>query len=128
MIGGRVKDGKIPFYLTGPEPTHARRMGFWGAKVALPYSPKDGFNFVRRNFDFLKEHRQDLGDDFPLMVDCWMSLDVQSAIELAQACIDEKVKINWFEEVSLRASFAPRDCSRMKTEPTRAAGPSPGRL
>lgn len=101
MIGGRVKDGKIPFYLTGPEPTHARRMGFWGAKVALPYSPKDGFNFVRRNVDFLKAHRQDLGDDFPLMVDCWMSLDVQSAIELAQACIDEKVKINWFEEVSL---------------------------
>ncbi|KWU42802.1 enolase C-terminal domain-like protein [Rhodotorula sp. JG-1b] len=99
MIGGRVKDGKIPFYLTGPEPTHARRMGFWGAKVALPYSPKDGFNFVRRNVDFLKAHRQDLGDDFPLMVDCWMSLDVQSAIELAQACIDEKVKINWFEEV-----------------------------
>lgn len=103
MIGGRVKDGKIPFYLTGPEPTHARQLGFWGAKVALPYSPKDGFDFVRRNVDFLKAHRQDLGDDFPLMVDCWMSLDVQSAIELAQACIDEKVKINWFEEVSLGA-------------------------
>ncbi|GAA5922802.1 hypothetical protein JCM3775_006141 [Rhodotorula graminis] len=99
MIGGRAKDGKIPFYLTGPEPTHARKMGFWGSKVALPYSPRDGFDFVRRNLDFLQKHREDLGDDFPLMVDCYMSLDVHSAIQLAQGAIDRKIDITWWEEV-----------------------------
>ncbi|GAA6032187.1 hypothetical protein JCM8097_007114 [Rhodosporidiobolus ruineniae] len=100
MIGGQVKDGKIPFYLTGPEPTKARELGFWGSKVALPYSPRDGFDFVRRNLDFLKEKRRELGDNsYPLMVDCWMSLDVQSATELAQGAINEGLNINWWEEV-----------------------------
>ncbi|KAK4046571.1 hypothetical protein OIO90_006522 [Microbotryomycetes sp. JL221] len=99
MIGGRAKDSKIPFYLTGPEPTHARKLGFWGSKVPLPYSPNDGFDSVRRNLDFLKAHRKALGDGFPLMVDCYMSLNVQYAIQLAQGAIDEGIDITWWEEV-----------------------------
>ncbi|TNY17965.1 putative racemase [Rhodotorula diobovata] len=100
MIGGCAKDGgRIPFYLTGPEPTHAREMGFWGSKVALPYSPRDGFDFVRRNLDFLKAHRKALGDNFPLMVGCYMSLDVHSALQLAQGAIDMNINITWWEEV-----------------------------
>ncbi|KAE9392889.1 mandelate racemase/muconate lactonizing enzyme family protein [Gymnopus androsaceus JB14] len=97
MIGGRTKD-KIPFYCTGPLPTETRRMGFWGAKVPLPYSPLDGFDSMRRNLDFLKAHREKVGPDYPIMVDCWMSLNVQYAIEMAQKAIDEGININWWEE------------------------------
>ncbi|KAK1225869.1 hypothetical protein PQX77_011180 [Marasmius sp. AFHP31] len=98
MIGGRTKD-KIPFYCTGPLPTEARRMGFWGAKVPLPYSPLDGFDSMRKNLDFLKAHREKVGPDYPIMVDCYMSLNVQYAIEIAQKAIDEGININWWEEV-----------------------------
>ena len=130
MIGGRAKDGKIPFYLTGPEPTHARKMGFWGSKVALPYSPRDGFNFVRRNLDFLKQKREELGDDFPLMVDCYMSLDVHSAIQLAQGAIDEKIDITWWEEVRRQVLLVPARPERPELTRARtpSAGPAPGRL
>lgn len=34
MIGGRTKP-EIPLYLTGPTPTHAQRLGFWGGKVSI---------------------------------------------------------------------------------------------
>ncbi|KAJ3881562.1 MAG: putative racemase [Lentinula lateritia] len=98
MIGGRTKD-KIPFYCTGPLPTETRRMGFWGAKVPLPYSPLDGFDSMRKNLDFLKAHREKVGPDYPIMVDCWMSLNVQYAIEIAKRAIDEGININWWEEV-----------------------------
>ncbi|KAJ8093004.1 hypothetical protein PM082_011324 [Marasmius tenuissimus] len=98
MIGGRTKD-KIPFYCTGPLPTEARRMGFWGAKVPLPYSPLDGFDSMRKNLDFLKAHREKVGPDYPIMVDCYMSLNVQYAIEIAQKAVDEGININWWEEV-----------------------------
>ncbi|KAF9269289.1 L-rhamnoate dehydratase-like protein [Marasmius fiardii PR-910] len=98
LIGGRTKD-RIPFYCTGPLPTEARRMGFWGAKVPLPYSPLDGFDSMRRNLDFLKAHREKVGPDYPIMVDCYMSLNVQYAIEIAQKAIDEKIDIHWWEEV-----------------------------
>ena len=33
------------------------------------------------------------------MVDCWMSLTVPYALELAQACLHAKLNIYWFEEV-----------------------------
>lgn len=53
-----------------PLPTETRRMGFWGAKVPLPYSPLDGFDSMRKNLDFLKAHREKVGPDYPIMVDC----------------------------------------------------------
>ncbi len=41
------------------------------------------------------EMRQRVGEDFMLMADCWMSLDVPYAVELAEAMKD--VKLYWFE-------------------------------
>lgn len=73
-------------------------MGFWGGKVPLPFSPSEGADGLRRNVAFLKKHREAVGPDFPLMVDCWMSLNVQYAIELATACEKADININWFEE------------------------------
>jgi L-rhamnonate dehydratase len=83
MIGGRTKKD-IPLYLTGPLPVEAKRMGFWGGKVPLPHGPHEGPEGLRKNVAFLKGHREAVGPDFPIMVDCYMSLNVQYAIELAQ--------------------------------------------
>jgi L-rhamnonate dehydratase len=85
MIGGRTKKD-IPLYLTGPLPVEAKRMGFWGGKVPLPHGPHEGPEGLRKNVAFLKGHREAVGPDFPIMVDCYMSLNVQYAIELAQVC------------------------------------------
>lgn len=96
MIGGKVRD-EISFYCTGPRPEEAKKMGFWGGKVPLPYGPSDGHVGIRKNVEFLATHRETVGPDFPLMVDCYMSLTVPYIIELAKAC--EHININWWEEV-----------------------------
>lgn len=98
MIGGHTKK-EIPLYLTGPKPPVAKKMGFWGGKVPLPYSPAEGQEGLRKNVEYLKAHRKSVGDNFPIMVDCWMSLNVQYALELASTCIKEGVDIYWWEEV-----------------------------
>jgi len=95
LIGGRTKE-RIDFYCTGPEPTAARDMGFWGAKVPLPYCPDEGHVGLKKNIEFLRKHRASVGPDFPLMVDCYMSLNVPYTIEIAKAC--EDLNINWWEE------------------------------
>jgi len=97
MIGGQTKP-HIPFYMTGPKPVNAKKLGFWGGKVPLPYSPVEGQDGLRKNVAFLKKHREEVGPDFPIMVDCWMSLNVNYAIELAKACIDAGINIHWWEE------------------------------
>ena len=77
MIGGRTKKD-IPLYLTGPKPEVAQKLGFWGGKVPLPHGPPDGHKGLKANVEFLKAHREKVGPDFPIMVDCYMSLDVVS--------------------------------------------------
>jgi len=96
MIGGDTKACRLDFYCTGPEPGAAKSMGFFGAKVPLPYSAAEGYEGMRKNIEFLRKHREAVGPDFPLMVDCYMSLNVQYTIEIAEKCKD--LNINWWEE------------------------------
>ncbi len=96
LIGGRARD-EIAFYGTGPDAGAIRRMGFWGAKVPLPEGPFDGEDGLRRNVDHLSAQRDAVGPGYPLMVDCYMALDVPYAIRLATACRD--LDIYWWEEV-----------------------------
>lgn len=96
LIGGLSRD-EITFYCTGPTPESVKEMGFWGAKVPLPCSHFDGPEGLQQNVAFLAEHRKKIGPDFPLMVDCYMSLTVPYAIELAEAC--KHLNIHWWEEV-----------------------------
>jgi L-rhamnonate dehydratase len=96
LIGGLSRD-EITFYCTGPNAAAAKRMGFWGAKVPLPHSPFEGQEGLEKNVEFLTAHRAAVGPKYPLMVDCYMSLTVSYATQLAAACLD--LDIYWWEEV-----------------------------
>ncbi len=95
LIGGKVRN-EIEFYCTGPDAAAIKEMGFWGAKVPLPEGPFDGEAGLQRNVEFLKSQRKAIGQGFPLMVDCYMSLDVPYASRLATACAE--LDIYWWEE------------------------------
>lgn len=96
LIGGLSRD-EITFYCTGPDAAAIKDMGFWGAKVPLPHSHFDGEEGMARNLAYLSRHRAAVGPDFPLMVDCYMSLTVNYAIRLAEAA--KSLNIHWWEEV-----------------------------
>ncbi len=96
LIGGKCRDD-IEFYCTGPRPEAVKALGFWGGKVPLPHGPNDGEPGMRQNIAFLSAHRDAVGPDFPLMVDCYMSLTVPYAIRLAEKC--KHLDIYWWEEV-----------------------------
>ncbi|KAF2450632.1 nucleotide-diphospho-sugar transferase [Karstenula rhodostoma CBS 690.94] len=95
MIGGATRE-RLNFYCTGPEPLAAKEMGFVGAKVPLPYGPGEGPEGLKKNVEFLTKHRESVGPDFPIMVDCYMSLNVQYTIEVVAAT--EHLNLNWWEE------------------------------
>ncbi|HWJ75462.1 MAG TPA: L-rhamnonate dehydratase [Kaistia sp.] len=96
LIGGLCHD-EITFYCTGPEPAAVRDLGFWGSKVPLPHSHFDGEAGLVKNIEYLAAQRAKVGPDFPLMVDCYMSLTVPYAIRLAEAA--KPLGIYWWEEV-----------------------------
>lgn len=95
LLGGPVRD-EIAFYATGPRPDLAREMGFIGGKLPLQHGPAEGSEGLHQNVEKLAAMRAAVGDDFWLMWDCWMSLDVDYALHLGQAGTDLGLK--WLEE------------------------------
>jgi L-rhamnonate dehydratase len=95
LLGGAVRDELI-FYATGARPDLAQEMGFIGGKMPVHHGPSEGEDGLRKNLAQLAEMRSRTGDDFWLMYDAWMSLDVNYAIRLAQAAAEYNLK--WLEE------------------------------
>jgi L-rhamnonate dehydratase len=95
LLGGPVRD-ELVFYATGARPDLAKQMGFIGGKLPLQHCPAEGEEGLRQNIEKLADMRNRVGDDFWLMYDCWMSLDVRYATRLAQAA--HEYGLRWIEE------------------------------
>jgi L-rhamnonate dehydratase len=96
LLGGNVRD-ELQFYATGARPDLAKEMGFIGGKLPLHHSPAEGSEGLHKNIAGLMEMRSRCGDDFWLMLDCWMSLDLDYATRLAHRAWNE-AGLKWIEE------------------------------
>jgi L-rhamnonate dehydratase len=95
LLGGPVRD-ELVFYATGARPDLAKKMGFIGGKLPLHHAPAEGDEGLCKNLSELATMRERVGDDFWLMFDCWMSLDLAYATKLAQAA--HAYGLKWIEE------------------------------
>lgn len=96
LLGGPVRD-ELVFYATGARPDLAKEMGFIGGKLPLHHGPAEREEGLRKNLELLGEMRNRVGDDFWLMYDCWMSLDLNYATRLATKAWHE-FGLKWIEE------------------------------
>ncbi|KGO77461.1 Mandelate racemase/muconate lactonizing enzyme, C-terminal [Penicillium italicum] len=97
LIGGATRT-RLNFYCTGPQPGSAKAAGFIGAKVALPHGPDEGTEGLLKNVEYLRQQREKVGADYPLRVDCYMSLTVPYTIQLVKRCEAIGLDIDWWEE------------------------------
>ena len=95
LLGGKSRE-RMPCYATTARPDLAKDMGFHGAKFPLPFGPANGQEGMVKNVELVKKWREAVGPEFPLMIDCWMSLTVPYALELARRC--EPYNVKWIEE------------------------------
>ncbi|VBB07250.1 Hypothetical protein LUCI_2494 [Lucifera butyrica] len=95
LLGGAVRD-EIKFYATGARPDLAKEMGFIGGKMPTHWGPQDSDQGIAKDAAMVAEYREKCGPDFWLMLDCWMSQDVNYATKLAHACAPYNLK--WIEE------------------------------
>ena len=97
LIGGLTRD-EITSLLHRPACRRDQVAGLLGRQGAAAACHRStGETGCAENVEFLKAQREASGRTFPLMVDCYMSLNVRYAIELAEAC--KPLNINWWEEV-----------------------------
>jgi len=95
MLGGAVRD-ELVFYATGARPDIAKELGFIGGKLPLHHGPAEGEEGLAKNLAMLADMRGKVGPDFWLMLDCWMSLDLNYAIRLATKA--QEYGLKWLEE------------------------------
>ena len=96
MLGGAVRD-ELQFYATGARPDVAKELGFIGGKLPLHHGPAEGLEGMEKNIALLADMRSKCGDDFWLMYDCWMALDLDYATRLAHRAWNE-CGLKWIEE------------------------------
>jgi L-rhamnonate dehydratase len=95
LLGGPVRD-ELTMYATGARPDVAKKLGFIGGKMPLHHGPAEGEEGLRKNLEMIQDMREKVGDDFWLMLDCWMSLDLEYATRLAHGAAEYNLK--WIEE------------------------------
>jgi len=103
LLGGPMQES-IEVYGTGPSPSSIHSLGFWGAKLPLTWGPSEGREGFERNIQRAVEAREAVGDDFPLLYDCWMALDVDYAVRLSWAL--EPLGFRWIEEPLMPDDYA----------------------
>src|SRR5690625_240978 len=95
LLGGPVRE-ELTMYATGARPDIAKELGFIGGKMPLHHGPAHGEEGMAENIELLADMRERVGNDFWLMYDCWMSLDVDYATRLAHRAHDYGLR--WLEE------------------------------
>lgn len=100
LLGGPQKE-EIVCYATGFDVEWYLELGFQAVKIFTPWGPEAGLDGLRRNEEFVARTREQVGDEVTLMLDCWMTPDVEYAVQLAERLRPYGLK--WIEE------FAPPD-------------------
>ncbi len=95
LLGGAVRD-ELVFYATGSRPDLAQQLGFIGGKMPLQHGPAEGSEGMAKTIARFASMRERVGPDFWLMVDCWMSLDLDYATRLGRALHEHGLR--WIEE------------------------------
>jgi L-rhamnonate dehydratase len=95
LLGGPVRD-ELQFYATGARPDLAKQMGFIGGKLPLRHGPGEGEEGLQKTLATLEDMRNRVGENFWLMLDCWMSLDLEYATRLATKA--QAFGLKWIEE------------------------------
>lgn len=96
LLGGPARDNVI-CYATGPQHEWHLELGFTATKHPLVYCPSDGLDGLKRNIEEISALRELVGPNIELMVDCWMGLDVDYAVQLIEEL--QPLKLKWVEEV-----------------------------
>ncbi|MCH7735038.1 MAG: L-rhamnonate dehydratase [Chloroflexi bacterium] len=102
LLGGPAHD-EMPLYATGNNVAWAKELGFQNFKRACRFGPAEGTDGINRNEEDIARTRELIGPDADLMLDCWLSMDVEYAVRLAEKL--RPYDLRWLEDCVLADSI-----------------------
>jgi L-rhamnonate dehydratase len=106
LLGGPQKES-IPCYASNTDLSYGTEhsvawfleLGFKAIKLFLRHGPESGVAGIRQSEELVARTREQVGPDVELMVDAWMSLNVEYVVRLMDALRPYRVK--WLEDYLL---------------------------
>ncbi len=98
LIGGPQKE-KIECYATGFDVEWYKELGFTTFKLPMTHGPVDGVAGLNEAEKLVAEARAKAGDSAELMLDCWLALDVEYTVRLAERL--RPYNLRWIEDYLL---------------------------
>ena len=95
LLGGPQKDF-IEVYATGFDIEWYLELGFKAVKTFAPYGPHEGLDGLHRNVEMVAATRELVGDQVDLAFDCWISMDEEYTVRLAEMV--QPYRLKWLED------------------------------
>ncbi|MCZ6680993.1 MAG: hypothetical protein O7E52_27530 [Candidatus Poribacteria bacterium] len=106
LLGGPQKD-KIFCYASNTDISYGTdnsiawflELGFKAVKLFARYGPESGIDGIRQTEELVARTREQIGDSVELMLDAWMSLNVEYVVRLVEAL--KPYRLKWLEDYLL---------------------------
>jgi len=106
LLGGPQKE-KIFCYASNTDISYGTEnsidwfleLGFKAVKLFGRYGPESDIQGIRKTEELVAHTREQIGDDVELMLDAWMSLNVEYVVRLAEAL--KPYRLKWLEDYLL---------------------------
>ncbi len=103
LLGGPQKD-KIFCYASNTDTSYGvansidwfLELGFKAVKLFVPHGPNEGIEGLNKNVELVARTREQVGDDVEVMLDAWISLNVEYVVRLSEAL--KPYRIKWLED------------------------------
>ncbi|MBM32352.1 MAG: hypothetical protein CL764_05790 [Chloroflexi bacterium] len=111
LLGGSITE-KLPIYASSNNTEWLKELGFNNFKRFASWGPRDGIRGLNKIEKEISDTRDLIGYDSELMLDCWLSLDIESTVKLSERL--KPYKLKWIEDALISESITQYEILRSR--------------
>jgi len=102
LLGGSVTE-KLPLYASSNNTEWLKELGFKNFKRFIPWGPRDQLSGLNKVEKEIADTRDLIGYESELMLDCWLSMDIETTVRLSEQL--KPYKLKWIEDALISESI-----------------------
>ncbi len=102
ILGGSITE-KIPLYASSNNTEWLKELGFKNFKRFISWGPRDQLSGINKVEKEIADARDLIGYESELMLDCWLSMDIETTVRVSEQL--KPYKLKWIEDALLSESI-----------------------
>jgi len=102
ILGGSVTEN-LPLYASSNNTEWLKELGFENFKRFISWGPRDLIQGLNKLEEEISNTRDLIGYDSELMLDCWLSMDIETTVRISEQL--KKYKLKWIEDALISESI-----------------------